>query len=273
MKFGLLCIKFVWIPAILAFLSTTSAIAAPQVFPAFPGKGYIRFGGGISMPASALKVPPASKPEANNEWIGILPHSSAMTVSGLGYDLNNGLNIELTFENRKYSINYELDPFDATTTKQEVSALFKNRTVRGNVYYDIDLRNRVFVPYLGIGLGASFNGVSSFNKKYSQTVQDRLGNVVGPVPSSTKYDDFVSQSLLSWSATLGGNFKITPRLSINLSYLFNDIGPFQSAKSGTVTRPDATVSGAPSRSLVEDLDLIEAQANNHELIIGVRYMF
>ncbi len=125
-----------------------------------------------------------------------------------------------------------------------------------NAYLDLGEWHRI-TPYVGAGIGASYNTISNFRD--SGTNYD-FGDVTptgGYVGDGNNWD-------LAWALHAGMAFKATKNLTIDVGYSFLNLGD---GKTGAFTANDGTCSVDPC-SDVTFKDII-----SHDIKVGFRWNF
>ena len=120
----------------------------------------------------------------------------------------------------------------------------KNYTMMVNAYYDLG-NHGGFVPYVGAGLGGSYNKMSNV---YFTGATPYYNEVIG-----------ANQLSLAWALMAGVEYKFSQRASIDIGYRYIDMGSVHSDHGDTGNNWNP-------RFKVDDLAA-------HELMLGVRYKF
>lgn len=134
-----------------------------------------------------------------------------------------------------------------------VDAKVQSFTVMLNAYLDLIEYYR-FVPYIGFGVGASFNKIGALNTRFFVPAN------AGAVPPGTaETRNGRTQGSLAWQLTLGTAYRVTNDWSADLYYRYSDLGKI---KTQRVSNAAAGVN-----------NFATAKLNNHEVMVGVRYTF
>jgi opacity protein-like surface antigen len=228
-------------------------IEEPVVVPVVVGGWYIRGHIGMSNQYfDGLESELFSVPYAHG-WYDEGGFSSAPIFGGgVGYKFNDYFRSDVTVEWRGKSDFYaldwlqedELDPAIATNeytgTKSELAFLVNGYYDFGNFYG--------ITPYVGAGIGASYNTISHFR---DANIQANGGGWAG--------DN--SEWNLAWALHAGLGFQATDRMTIDLGYSFTSLGD---AKTGVLYNDD------PLYNM--DNDGIDFKSiYSHDFKLGVRY--
>lgn len=169
---------------------------------------------------------------------------------GCGSSGDRGLRGELALASRgvrKFQADIVSVPATVIFQKDDPAhASVKNYTMMVNAYYDLG-NHGGFVPYVGAGVGASYN---------------KLNPVYFTGTAGTIYHNEIlgaNQLSLAWSLMAGVEYKFSSRASIDVGYRYLDMGSVHSdhGDSGNFWNP---------RFKLDDLTA-------HELMVGVRYKF
>jgi opacity protein-like surface antigen len=175
-----------------------------------------------------------------------------------GYDFKASVNrfpvvraeVALGYKNRKVddkNTAYNQNP-GAIVGTATTDAKIQSFTVMLNAYLDLIEYYR-FVPYVGFGVGASFNKIGTLNT--------RLFVPGAPVGGAPEVRNGRTQGSLAWQLTLGTAYRVNTDWSADLYYRYSDLGKVQTQK----------IAGAASNNFAT------AKLNNHEVMVGVRYTF
>jgi opacity protein-like surface antigen len=182
--------------------------------------------------------------EMGNSWVG----AGALGCGSAG---DRGLRGELELASRgKKSFKADItsvpvDPlappfYDGDPAHTSV----KNYTGMVNVYYDMG-NHGGFVPYVGAGVGASYNKMSNV---YFTGPTIFYNEVIG-----------ANQLSLAWALMAGVEYKFSQRASLDIGYRYIDMGSVHSDHGDTGNNWNP-------RFKLDDLAA-------HELMVGVRYKF
>ncbi|MDQ2704125.1 MAG: outer membrane beta-barrel protein [Pseudomonadota bacterium] len=180
--------------------------------------------------------------------------SSAPIVGGsIGYQFNDSLRGDLTVEWRGKSDFNAVQWLRATdggpVTSDDYTAKKSELVFMANGYYDIGDFYGI-TPYVGAGIGASYNTISNFRD-------------VGQITPSAGYADDNSEWNFAWALHAGLGFQATERMTIDFGYSFISLGD---AETGTL-RND--VAGEFPDGLNETIQFNDIYS--HDFKLGVRY--
>jgi opacity protein-like surface antigen len=183
--------------------------------------------------------------------------SSAPTFQvGLGYRFNNWLRTDFTAQYRgkadfsaldRYETTDDADPstWDGTN---DYSAKKSEWLFLANAYVDLGTWQGI-TPYVGAGIGASRNTISSFRD-------------VNVPNAGVAYGGTHSEWNLAWALHAGLDFEITDRLTLDLGYSYLNLGD---AQSGDLIAYDGT-NTVNNPMVFNDL-------TSHDFKFGLRYKF
>lgn len=132
-----------------------------------------------------------------NDWFGEAGLGCASGVRGLRGDITIGSHRGHDFTGHIPTLSDPNDPI--TTSVSSVTALF-------NLYYDLGDWGG-FVPYVGAGVGASFN---------------KMDDVLSTDSPNTQFGD--DETSLAWSVSAGMAYRLTDSLSFDLGYRYIHLG-------------------------------------------------
>jgi len=146
--------------------------------------------------------------------------SSPLFDLGVGYQFNNWFRTDVTVQYRGRA-NFHGSQF---TTAFAGSALVDNYTgsksetvVMANGYVDLGTWWCV-TPYIGAGIGASYNRISDFR-------DDGFGNTFGVArPVSFVYASDAGKWNFAWALHAGLGYKVTPNTTLELGYSYMNLG-------------------------------------------------
>ena len=240
-------------PAMAADLgaSMKDGYVAPPVYAAAPSVGgsscYFRSSIGYSWsrdPSVQWTGTTFANETMGDSWVGA-------GAVGCGTAGDRGLRGELELASRGRK-NFKADitsipvppadpaPFNADPAHTSV----KNYTAMVNAYYDLG-NHGGFVPYVGAGVGLSYNQMSNV---YFTGPGAFFNEVIG-----------ANQLSLAWALMAGVEYKFSSRASIDVGYRYIDMGSVHSDHGDTGNNWN------PRFKLDELAD--------HELMVGVRYKF
>jgi opacity protein-like surface antigen len=153
---------------------------------------------------------------------------------GIGYQVNNWFRLDITGEYRGKSNFDGLDTYtydDGGPIVTRVDDYDGNKsewTFLANAYFDIwDFHG--FKPFIGVGLGTSYNIISDFTD-----VDPTDGDTFDP---SYAYAKDTGTWNFAWAVYAGIGYQVTERLTIEAAYRYLDLGK---AQSGDLIAYDGT---------------------------------
>jgi opacity protein-like surface antigen len=212
----------------LSLLSTAAFAADMPIMPApayappppqeFSG-WYLR--GDVGMTNQSIKS--LNNPDPANVLFtqtGVGFDSSPLFDLGVGYQFNNWFRVDVTGQYRGRA-NFHGSQF---TTAFAGSALVDNYSgsksetvVMANGYVDLGTWWCV-TPYIGAGVGASYNRISDFR-------DDGFGNTFGVArPVSFVYASDAGKWNFAWALHAGLGYKVTPNATVELGYSYMNLG-------------------------------------------------
>lgn len=189
----------------------------------------------------------------NHGWYDEGGFAAAPLVGGgIGYEFNDYLRGDLTVEWRGKSEFHALDWVGdgAARRTNEYSGDKSELVFMANGYYDIGNFYGI-TPYVGAGIGASYNTISHFRD---------IGVIA---PTSGGYADDHSEWNLAWALHAGLGFQATERMTIDFGYSFISLGDASTGRLRNDVPPNF-----PS----DDNDGIQFNdIYSHDFKLGVRY--
>lgn len=187
-------------------------------------------------------------------WIDEGSFSAAPIFGGgLGYQFNDYFRADATIEWRG---NSDFDALDRVQWTEEsapynndYSAKKSELALMANAYWDIGTFSGI-TPYVGAGLGASYNRITSFQDNNAQ------GEGGG-------YADDNGEWNLAWALHAGLGYKISDRATIDFGYSFMSLGD---AKTKQLVNYVEDIT--PANDGVKFNDIY-----SHDFKIGIRYGF
>ena len=177
--------------------------------------------------------------------VGIGFDSAPIFGVGVGYQFNNFLRTDFTAEYRGKANFHGMDIVNAASTNiytgSKSEALFL-----ANIYADLGTW-WCLTPFIGAGIGASRNTISSFTD-------------FGPNTTSIAYGAQTSQWNFAWAAHAGVGWKVNNNLTVELAYRYVDLGNAQSGDLVTYTGVNALYNPMEFRGIT-----------SHDLKLGVRW--
>jgi opacity protein-like surface antigen len=174
---------------------------------------------------------------------------------GIGYQFNNWLRVDVTGEYRANAHFHgsQVASFGGIILPDDYHASKSEWLFLANAYVDLGTWWCV-TPFIGAGIGGSYNKISSFT--------DIGATQVGATILSTTYADDASKFNFAWAAYAGLAYQVTPRFTVELAYRYLNLG---SATTGPTNSFDGVtvVNGTPFQ--FKDL-------TSHDIKLGVRWM-
>ena len=175
--------------------------------------------------------------------------SAPIFGAGIGYQVNDYLRGDLTVEYRGKSDFEALDhvtTIDGTTTN-DYRAKKSELLFMANAYADVGNFHGI-TPYVGAGLGASYNTISHFRD-------------INIINGGGAYADDESEWNLAWALHAGVGIEATERMTVDLGYSFVSLGD---AKTGELRNDDPAFDIPNDGFEFKDL-------YSHDFKLGVRY--
>lgn len=179
--------------------------------------------------------------------------SAPIVGGGIGYEFNDYLRGDLTVEWRGKSDFDALDWVEATEgaglTTNDYTAKKSELVFMANGYYDFGAFYG-FTPYVGAGIGASYNTISDFRD-------------VNVINNGGGYADDNSKWNFAWALHAGMGFQATERMVIDFGYSFISLGD---AETGTLKNDDGVSFPTGQNETVKFNDIY-----SHDFKLGFRY--
>jgi opacity protein-like surface antigen len=178
--------------------------------------------------------------------------SAPIFGGGVGYQFNDNLRGDITVEWRGKSDFYALDWLQAVSPASpvrtnEYTGKKSELVFMANGYYDFASFSGI-TPYVGAGIGASYNTISHFRD-------------VNELNGGLAYADDESEWNLAWALHAGLGFQATERMTIDFGYSFISLGD---AKTGRLTNVDPNFDTDNDGIKFNDI-------YSHDFKLGVRY--
>jgi opacity protein-like surface antigen len=141
---------------------------------------------------------------------------------GIGYQFNHWLRTDITGEWRGKANFHGLD-INGTTQTNEYRASKSEWLVLANIYADLGTWYS-FTPFIGAGVGASYNTISNFMD-------------VNTPNQGVAYGDTASKWNLAWAVHAGISYKLNSQVSFEFAYRYVSLG---NALSGDIKTFDGT---------------------------------
>jgi opacity protein-like surface antigen len=173
---------------------------------------------------------------------------------GLGYRMTDWLRTDATFTYRGgEQAAGNIDRFNGQPATAALGARFAAATVMVNLYVDVapalGFERGWFQPYIGAGVGPSFNHADS-----TALIGNLPGGFTGVTLSSHTTSD------IAWNAGGGFAFRLFDGFAADIGYRYVDLGGFRTGSG----------SASPSGAAVDPL---RYRVRLHEIYIGFRVMF
>jgi opacity protein-like surface antigen len=234
---------------------------APMMSADFSG-WYLR--GDVGMAIQSGNLSPSISPnpligapaDAFNSFYNPSLSASALFDVGVGYQINNWLRFDVTGEYRAkaHFHGQQVATFGGIILPDDYHASKSEWLFLANAYVDLGTWWCV-TPFIGAGVGGSYNKISSFT--------DIGATQVGATILSTTYGNDASKFNFAWAVYAGLAYQVTPSFTVELAYRYLNLG---SATTGPTNSFDGVtvVNGTPF------------QFNNltsQDIKLGVRWMF
>jgi opacity protein-like surface antigen len=252
----------VTVPAFAADLPPIMQKAPPAVVEEFAGGWYLR--GDIGF--TNQQVGSLFNNQVNNNIPGITVtnvdkafDASPLFGIGVGYQFNQWLRADVTGEYRAAANFHGLDistfptQFGTTTAPDNYSASKSEWLFLANLYADLGTWWCV-TPFVGAGVGVSYNTISNF-RDLTVGSSGGLPGIVG-----TGFAKDATTANLAWALHAGLAYKVTPGFSVELAYRYLNLGKAQTAD---LVAFDGTQNLGPMQ--FRDL-------TSHDVKLGVRWM-
>ena len=183
--------------------------------------------------------------------------SSGLFGLGVGYQFNHWFRVDVTGQYRSRanfhgSQTLSLGPGDFNADNfsgSKSEALFLV-----NAYVDLGTWWSI-TPFVGFGVGASYNMISGFRDDGTRCCAGGLTNSVTYFEDNGKWN-------FAWAAHAGLAYKVNPNLTLELAYSYVSLGD---ARPGAFRAFDGSISGQSS--------IVMKDLTSHDLKLGVRWMF
>jgi opacity protein-like surface antigen len=250
-----------------AALMGASALAAdfpvvPPPPPAVPVDSgwYLRGAIGLANQRLDKLAHPLDSTVLSLQQVGTGFDSSPLFLFGAGYQVNSWLRFDVTGEYRGKANFHGTDNvrfFDGAGTAlvaDNYSASKSETLVLANAYLDLGTWYYL-TPFIGAGVGASRNQISSFR-------EDGIGSFSGGAPITTvAFADSNATWRFAWAAHAGLAYSVTPNFTVDLAWRFVHLGD-------AVTGP----SRAFDNSFVNGGAFTFKNLTSQDLMLGVRWM-
>jgi opacity protein-like surface antigen len=180
------------------------------------------------------------------QTVGVGFDSAPLFGLGVGYQFNNWLRFDITSEWRGFASFHGLDIVNGTST-DEYRARKSEWLTLANVYVDLGTW-WCTTPFIGLGIGASRNEISSFIDVNTPN------NGVAFGADTAKWN-------FAWAAQAGLAYKVTRNFTVELAYRYLSLG---NAQSGDLITFDGT------NNVFNPMEF--KGLTSHDLKLGVRWM-
>ncbi len=227
---------------------------APPAPPADFGGWYLR--GDVGMTNQSVKsIDSATAQTFTTGTNGLGFDSSPLFDVGVGYRFNNWFRADVTGQwrgkaNLHGSNNVFLGPTDVEANNYSGSK--SELTFMANAYLDLGTWWCI-TPFIGAGVGTSYNKISGFRDDGVRYTNGVLSNSVTYFGDNGKWN-------FAWAAHAGLAYKVNPGFTVELAYSYMNLGD---AAPGNFAAFDNSISG-PSTIKLKDI-------TSHDLKLGVRW--
>ncbi|MBR1130597.1 outer membrane protein [Bradyrhizobium iriomotense] len=227
---------------------------APPAPPADFGGWYLR--GDIGMTnQSAKRIDSATAQTFPTTTTGLGFDSSPLFDLGVGYRFNNWFRADVIGQyrgkaNLHGSQSVLLGPADVEANNYTGSK--SEWVVMANAYVDLGTWWCI-TPFIGAGVGGSYNKLSGFQDNGVRYTAGALSNSVTYFGDNGKWN-------FAWAAHAGLAYKVNPGFTVELAYSYMDLGD---AAPGNFRAFDGSISGT-STIKVKDI-------TSHDVKLGVRW--
>jgi len=206
-----------------AAFAADMAIAPPPMYAPPPaqdfGGWYLR--GDIGMTNQSIKS--LNNPDPNAVLFtqtGMGFDSSMLFDVGVGYQFNNWFRADITGQYRgraNFHGSQSTTAFAGTALVNNYSGSKSETVIMANGYVDLGTWWCI-TPYIGAGVGTSYNRISSFR-------DEGLGDAFGvPLPISVVYATDAGKWNFAWALHAGAGYRVSPNLTIELGYSYMNLG-------------------------------------------------
>ncbi|MCK1710952.1 MULTISPECIES: outer membrane beta-barrel protein [unclassified Bradyrhizobium] len=227
---------------------------APPAPPADFGGWYLR--GDIGMTnQSAKRIDSATAQTFPTQTVGLGFDSSPLFDLGVGYRFNNWFRADVIGQYRGKANLHGSDNVTLGAADFEANNYSGSKSewvVMANAYVDLGTWWCI-TPFIGAGVGGSYNKLSGFRDDGTRINAGGLSNSVTYFGDNGKWN-------LAWAAHAGLAYKVNPGFTVELAYSYMDLGD---AAPGNFRAYDNSISGA-STIKVKDI-------TSHDVKLGVRW--
>jgi opacity protein-like surface antigen len=194
-------------------------------------------------------------PGTSVEQVGQGWDSSMFFGIGVGYKLNEWFRIDVTGEYRGKANFHGSDnvTFNGGIGVDNYSGSKSEWVFLANAYVDLGTWFCI-TPYIGAGVGGTYNRIHSFRDDGIIFIGGNLNNSVAFAQDNSKWD-------FAWAVHAGLTYQVTPSMNIDLGYRYISLGK---AETGPTRAFDGSfVNGGP---------FIFNDIYSHDFKLGVRWM-
>ncbi|MBR0968309.1 porin family protein [Bradyrhizobium diazoefficiens] len=227
---------------------------APPAPPADFGGWYLRGDVGMTN-QSAKRIDSATAQTFPTTTTGLGFDSSPLFDLGVGYRFNNWFRADLIGQYRGKANLHGSDSVRLGPTDVEANNYSGSKSewvVMANAYVDLGTWWCI-TPFIGAGVGGSYNKLSGFQ-------DNGVRYTAGALSNSVTYFDTNGKWNFAWAAHAGLAYKVNPGFTVELAYSYMDLGD---AAPGNYRAFDGSISGA-STIKVKDI-------TSHDVKLGVRW--
>jgi opacity protein-like surface antigen len=181
--------------------------------------------------------------------------SSPLFDLGVGYRFNNWFRADVIGQYRGKANLHGSDSVVLGATDVEANTYTGSKSewvVMANAYVDLGTWYCI-TPFIGAGVGGSYNKLSSFQDSGVRYTAGALSNSVTYFGDNGKWN-------FAWAAHAGLAYKVNPGFTVELAYSYMDLGD---AAPGNFRAFDGSISGT-STIKVKDI-------TSHDVKLGVRW--
>ncbi|MCK1745679.1 porin family protein [Bradyrhizobium sp. 139] len=242
----------------MAFAADMPIAAPPPMYapapPADFGGWYLR--GDIGMTnQSAKRIDSATAQTFPTTTTGLGFDSSPLFDLGVGYRFNNWFRADVIGQYRGKANLHGSDSVILGAADVEANNYYGSKSewvVMANAYVDLGTWWCI-TPFIGAGVGGSYNKLSGFQDNGVRYTAGALSNSVTYFGDNGKWN-------FAWAAHAGLAYKVNPGFTVELAYSYMNLGD---AAPGNFRAFDGSISG-PSTIKVKDI-------TSHDVKLGVRW--
>jgi opacity protein-like surface antigen len=173
--------------------------------------------------------------------------------AGVGYQFNNWLRVDATAEYRAnaHFHGQQVATFGAIVLPDDYNASKSEWTFLTNAYVDLGTWYGI-TPFVGAGIGASYNHIASFT--------DIGATQVGTTILSTTYGADAWKLNFAWAAYAGLSYQVNQRFAVEIAYRYLDLG-------GATTGPTNSFDGV---TIVNGTPFQFKDLTSQDIKLGIR---